>query len=274
MKNFNTEDVKLEEEKKDVNPDNQQPRMGSSNKVARQELKKLYSKGKRCHEVISILVFLALIGINVCYLIRDFQPQFTIALIFGIFAGMITTDFSSGVLHWACDTWGSVDLPIIGKNFLRTFREHHIDPIAITRHDFIETNGDNFMVAIIPAAWVTYKCIKSNGDTLLQQEYAWYSYLVLFSLFISLTNQIHKWSHIYTGLPKWVQFLQDYHVILPRQHHRFHHISPHETYFCITTGWLNRPLEAINFWGTLEHIIERATGCKPRTDDFKWTNKS
>lgn len=113
----------------------------------------------------------------------------------------------------------------------------------------------------------------SSNEAEIKVEYPFCAYLFLCSIFVAITNQIHKWSHTYFGLPFWVELLQNYHIILPKKHHRIHHVSPHETYYCITTGWLNWPLEKIKFWSTLESTIELITGCKPREDDLKWANK-
>ena len=41
-------------------------------------------------------------------------------------------------------------------------------------------------------------------------------------------------------------------------------------YYCITTGWLNHPLEKLQFWKQLEKYIEKFTGFKPRDDDMEW----
>ena len=62
------------------------------------------------------------------------------------------SDFLSGFVHWAGDTVGDESTPIFGPNFVRPFRYHHVDPEDITRHDFIETNGNNCIVAVAGAA--------------------------------------------------------------------------------------------------------------------------
>jgi len=156
---------------------------------------------------------------------------------------------------------------------LRPFREHHIDPTSITRHDFVETNADSFMMIIIPMIWVTYTFTFSTPAE-ISDGYGWSCYVSVLAILLSMTNQIHKWSHTHSGLPRLVKYLQEKHIILPRQHHRIHHMSPHDTYYCMTTGWLNWPLEKVCFWSTLESVIETLTGYHPRVDDIKWAKRS
>lgn len=245
------------------------------NHAGAKQLANLYSRGKRVQEVICVVVCLFLMAVNFYELCRHFRLQNWTNVVFAAVCGIVTADFCSGLAHWSADTWGSVELPILGKNFIRPFREHHLDPTSITRHDFIETNGDNFMLPIPLLARIAYTfgTTSSDDDGDVQEKYAWSCYLFLLSVFIAMTNQIHKWSHTYFGLPAWVTFLQDWHIVLPRPHHRIHHVAPHETYFCITTGWLNYPLEKCRFWSTMELVIEKVTGCRPRDDDMKWALK-
>ncbi|KAK4304037.1 hypothetical protein Pmani_023986 [Petrolisthes manimaculis] len=265
----------LEEDPNDNSATNEEekikPRWGPYHKGAK-ELAGLYSRGKRMQEIVCVCICITLMVMNLYFMALHFKFEKVTTIFLVALAGIFTADFASGLVHWAADTWGSVELPILGKNFIRPFREHHIDPTSITRHDFIETNGDNFMLTIPGLTYMTYHfCFKTNDE--VQNNYYWFSYLYLLAIFVSLTNQIHKWSHTYFGLPRWVTLLQDLHIILPKRHHRIHHVAPHETYFCITTGWLNYPLEKLAFWTTLEWLIELVTGCRPRADDFKWAQK-
>ncbi|CAD5118228.1 DgyrCDS6950 [Dimorphilus gyrociliatus] len=248
------------------------PRWGPNHAGAK-ELAAGYSTGKRIQEIMCVAISIPLMLVNIYFLFVNFSfNRWYIILISGVL-GILMADFFSGLVHWGADTWGSVDLFLLGKTFIRPFREHHIDPTAITRHDFIEANGDNFAVCIPALVYMAYQfCSYEQKD--IDLVYNRNTFIIFLSIFVSMTNQIHKWSHTYFGLPNYIVWLQNCHIILPRKHHRIHHVAPHETYFCITTGWLNYPFEYIGFWTFLENQIEKFTGAKPRSDDLAWAKKT
>jgi ubiquitin-conjugating enzyme E2 variant len=178
-------------------------------------------------------------------------------------AGVLGADFVSGFVHWLADTWGSVDMPVIGKSLLRPFREHHVDQEAITRHDFIETNGNNCLISI--PGLISALLVPQGPGHRLSLFFALFMGSMLF--WVMATNQFHKWAHLRE--PKgMVALLQKLHVILPPAHHSIHHAAPFNSYYCITTGWLNYPLSWIRFFPVLEWLVTTTTGVLPRKDDI------
>ena len=105
----------------------------------------------------------------------------------------VVTDFVSGVAHWLCDTWGRLDTPIVGPTFIRSFREHHIDPSAICNHDFIETNADPSLFSV---ALNTYLIFLRPWNPDSQYDMALYLFALFGGLLAAFTNEFHKWSHM------------------------------------------------------------------------------
>jgi ubiquitin-conjugating enzyme E2 variant len=175
----------------------------------------------------------------------------------------LAADLVSGLVHWAADTWGSTDLPVIGPAVLGPFREHHRDPLAITRHDFVETNGNNCLISL-PVLGVAIWLVPDPGEpgTIFLS-----SFLGALVFWVLLTNQFHKWAHL-PSPPALLAFLQRWHLILPPAHHALHHNRPFTSHYCITTGWLNWPLGWMRFFPLLEWCITGCTGALPRRDDL------
>jgi len=165
----------------------------------------------------------------------------------------IAADFMSGFAHWAFDTWGSVHTPFLGPRFIRPFREHHVDPLAITRHDFIETNGASCIAALpvlIAAAFVP-----------VEESLATQALLLFLAFGILLANQCHKWAHSDPSRRgPLVRLAQRVRLVLSPDHHRFHHVAPFDSHFCAASGWLNYVLDRSRFFRALEFLIRSVSG--------------
>jgi plasmanylethanolamine desaturase len=176
-----------------------------------------------------------------------------------IFLGILSADFVSGFFHWMFDTWGDIDMPLLGAWAIHPFREHHVDPKAITTHDFVHTNGSNFLLAFfVSGPAVFFADAKAAPFTSL--------YLAVFTGFVCFTSQIHKWAHSDQVRP-YVRVLRLLRLAIEVDHHAVHHAQPHDRHYCITTGWLNRPLQALRFFQTLEICVTWLTGAQPQRDE-------
>lgn len=160
---------------------------------------------------------------------------------------LLAADFISGVVHFLADNFGSPETPIVGRLFIFPFREHHADPLAITRHSFLETNGASCLVSL-PALGVTLWATDAERDALLR------FWLFCFFVAILATNQVHKWAHM-ANPPRTVRLLQSSRLILSPRSHAIHHTAPHDRYYCITTGWLNYPLSWARFFPWLTQLL-------------------
>lgn len=216
-----------------------------------------YSAMHRALEISGIVAFAAMtVGLSWHLGVVAERSQLWLLLPAAL-TGYVAADLLTGLAHWLFDTWGTVDTPFIGKNFIRPFREHHSDPLSITRHDFVETNGNNCL-ATLPVLLAA--CFIPAGSRVGLFAVA---SLLFLSAGAVATNQFHKWAH--TDDPgSVVSALQRYHLILPREHHRIHHAAPFATHYCITTGWLNPVLRATDAFRRLERLLSSATGARPR----------
>jgi ubiquitin-conjugating enzyme E2 variant len=221
-----------------------------------------YSRTFRMVEVLAIISFWGLclaIGQRVAPLAREYFWLILSAA--GV--GFILADLVSGIVHWAADSWGSTEMPVLGKTLIRPFREHHVDPKAMTLHDYVETNGANCLISLPVALgtyWLPLDVEGWVGPTLFVVVS-----MTSMIFWVMMTNQIHKWSHLEEHqTPALVRWAQRVHLVMPPQHHQRHHTPPFDTYYCITTGWLNPPLHRLGVFRALERLVMATTGASLR----------
>jgi len=175
-----------------------------------------YSAAHRAVEIVAILVFGGLASYLSWRLASTTRESELWIIGAAAFAGYVAADFMSGVVHWLFDTWGSVDTPVLGRSFIRPFREHHRDAMSITRHDFIETNGNNCVASVPVLAAACFIPLETDPGVFAT------AFVLFLSLGVFATNQFHKWAHM-EDPGRIIRRLQRWHLILPSDHHSIHH---------------------------------------------------
>ncbi|MFO0552421.1 MAG: fatty acid desaturase family protein [Polyangiaceae bacterium] len=213
-----------------------------------------YKSRYRAVEVLSVAAFLYLAWLMAEEVLLGLQRRPLMLLLVPPIAlgAHLGSDFFSGLVHWAADTYGTAKTPFVGPKFVAPFREHHRDPLAITRHDFIEANGDNSLCAL--SMMIIIHLMASGVDS--GWATATLLYAVLLGCSVLLTSLAHGWAHM-DEPPRVVRFFQRTGFLLTKEHHAEHHIPPYDRHYCITTGWLNALLDRTKFFRKAEAVLLR-----------------
>ena len=168
------------------------------------------------------------------------------ALLLGLalLAGYLAADLASGLVHWFGDRFFEEDTRLIGRVFIVPFREHHRDPLAMTRHDSLELLGSSALgtLPILAIAWWQADAILTEG------------------LSIALAgggiaaNQLHAWAHARTA-PAAIRWLQRRWLVLPPAHHARHHRGGATSTYCTATGWMNHVTDRSRMFLRLERVL-------------------
>jgi ubiquitin-conjugating enzyme E2 variant len=169
----------------------------------------------------------------------------------GAFAGGLLADLATGVVHWLCDRFGSEATPLVGRYLIASFREHHRDPEAITRHGLLERSGANALagVAALALALAVLDALPPGPTAAFAVGAA-----LAFSLLAALTNEIHLQAHRARRSPL-VAWLQRLHLVLPPAAHARHHHGGYDRAYCIATGWSNPLLDRLRLFERLERRL-------------------
>ena len=194
-----------------------------------------YPTSHRVFELVSVGTFIgfaAALTRRVAVALADrLSLPIVILIVVLILAAYAVADLASGIVHFLLDNFGSPDTPLIGQKFVKPFRDHHVDPMAMTQGDFVAVNADNVFVClpvVVPAFFFL--------DT-SQHPYAGVFIIGLVAGVI-MTNQLHKWAHMPT-VPRVVAAAQRHGVVLSKEHHSVHHSGAYDRNYCITWGHLD-----------------------------------
>jgi ubiquitin-conjugating enzyme E2 variant len=174
------------------------------------------------------------------------SPADAIAVIAMLAAGYVMADLLTGFVHWFCDTFFDPVTPIIGPGLIAPFREHHRDPLLMTRHGFLELTGSSFRGLVPVLAVILWV---GEAVPVAAQALVW-----ALAGASAGTNLLHRWAHEPLP-PAPARLLQRVGLILTPEQHARHHAPPYARAYCVTSGWLNPLCERARLWQRAQALL-------------------
>lgn len=194
--------------------------------------------------VSAVTAALAILGWRLVDGVRSLADVVTV--LFMLVAGYLLADLLTGFVHWFCDTFFDETTPVVGPGLITPFREHHLDPLLMTRHGFLELTGTSFRgLAPLLALFVWL------GVALSLPVIAFVFALATGAV---TTNLLHRWAHD-PAPPPFARALQRVGLVLTPARHARHHAPPYAAGYCVTTGWLNPLCERLEIWRRAEAAL-------------------
>jgi len=165
-------------------------------------------------------------GISLCFLFtQHYQKSFNILYTSLVLStAYLLTDFINGLVHMYMDN--NTNYHSIAGPFIAAFHLHHKDKIYQSRHPLLiyyRESGFKFWLVFY---LIILLCLQFKFDL------NFYTYLLLTSIgiFSSFAEVSHYWCHNSTKKNYILSFLQKYYILLPKAHHKYHHIHDNKNY--------------------------------------------
>ena len=166
--------------------------------------------------------------------------------------GYLAADVASGLMHHWADQYAD---PESGNKHVRKFAKQS------QRHHFHPTKLGNYG----PAYWAHPLSLVAWAP--LVAGTALGAPAPLMSAAIGLVagtthyGNFHNWSHMPDSkVPAVGQALQKVGLAIGKKEHGLHHGLPWNSDYCIVSGFMNKPLDAIEFWPKYEKLVHKVTG--------------
>jgi len=178
-----------------------------------------------------------------------------INIIIQILLGFILADIVGGIFHWFEDTYLSycINIPFLNKIAVKN-EMHHYFPRSIVAKSYLENISTTVLILLIflPLIYLFYR---------INRNYIYF--IISFLFFISISNVIHRFSHMRDcEKNNFIILLQKSGILCSSEHHKIHHEGSNQKY-CVISEYNNYILDNIYFWRILEYVIYQLTSIKP-----------